>query len=71
MIEDIKTKINDSITTNFLDIMDESPNAKSLQQAALGTAGATTGGSQQPQLASNNVTQILNYMYLNYFYVCH
>ena len=26
MIEDIKTKINDTITTNFLDVIDESPN---------------------------------------------
>ena len=26
MIEDIKAKINDTITTNFLDVIDESPN---------------------------------------------
>ena len=26
MIEDIKTKINDTITTSFLDVIDESPN---------------------------------------------
>ena len=26
MIEDIKAKINDSIITNFLDVIDESPN---------------------------------------------